>query len=562
MIRSKTSDAAIAGVLSSRVTVAVWLLAASVPATPTRAADELREVNIGGYLSVGHSQVPATFNAGFSFYSAAWPLVEQYQGHRFQSGLYGTWMFAQYDGPGPDKLYSDIEGGLGWWTDTHFPTETPKFIMGGVGPNFSAIANGPSHGWGNGGLYGVAQLSPWLLFPLDGLNVRQGACGQLFGYGYLALPLTPAKTTTDGDNVPTGDHSWTLFLNTKNFKGPVAFFTPHFWSHTTVKKPEWAGKLLDSRPGQPNKPMSMETAYIPAKVFEGEKGDSYFRSATTLFPVDAQGNSVVMHRLTLYNQEALWNDVKRWFEAGPEVSGAINPRGTVVAKLSDGGAGWKIWPPKKGEDPVPLAWKTFASPYTPDPLTFGYRFSDQLARAKTANGSVVKLPEYFRLTTNANKKPEWIPVSPKAVPAETKLANLSFARPVEPAPEPRTTPFDTEDCWKKPGPVAGPFQARLGDGSVVTYHWYRFADQPALLNAGLTEDEREELQKRVEKIHRAWPKDRDYLAPPTVGTLVDLDPAQLVTPPKGMEVGYVPIATRQEWGDTNRSSSKPAVMAK
>ena len=27
--------------------------------------------------------------------------------------------------------------------DTHFPTETPKFIMGGVGPNFSAIANGP-----------------------------------------------------------------------------------------------------------------------------------------------------------------------------------------------------------------------------------------------------------------------------------------------------------------------------------------------------------------------------------------------------------------------------------
>jgi hypothetical protein len=96
--------------------------------------------------------------------------------------------------------------------------------------------------------------------------------------------------------------------------------------------------------------------------------------------------------------------------------------------------------------------------------------------------------------------------------------------------------------------VAGPFQARLGDGSVVTYYWYRFADQPALLNAGLTEDEREQLQKRVERIHRSWPKDRDYLAPPTVGTLCELDPAQLVTPPKGMEAGYVPIATRQEWG--------------
>ena len=119
----------------------------------------------------------------------------------------------------------------------------------------------------------MAQLSPWLLFPLDGLNLRQGACGQLFGYGYLALPLTPAKPTTDGTNVPTGDHCWTLFLSTKNFKGPVAFFTPYFWSHTTVKNPEWAGKLLDSRPSQPNKPISMETAYIPVRVFEdAERG--------------------------------------------------------------------------------------------------------------------------------------------------------------------------------------------------------------------------------------------------------------------------------------------------
>jgi hypothetical protein len=105
---------------------------------------------------------------------------------------------------------------------------------------------------------------------------------------------------------------------------------------------------------------------------------------------------------------------------------------------------------------------------------------------------------------------------------------LSFDRASEPVSEPYTTPEEPNGCWKKPGPVAGPF--------------------PALLNAGLTDDEREQLQKRVEKIHRSWPKDRDYLAPPTVGTLCELDPALLVTPPKGKEAGYVPIATRQEWG--------------
>jgi hypothetical protein len=94
--------------------------------------------------------------------------------------------------------------------------------------------------------------------------------------------------------------------------------------------------------------------------------------------------------------------------------------------------------------------------------------------------------------------------------------------------------------------VAGPFKAHVGDGTVVTYYWYRFADQPALLNAGLTDAERERMQARAEKLHRAWTKGREYLPPPTVGKLADVDPALIVTPPKGLEAGYVPIATRQE----------------
>jgi hypothetical protein len=81
---------------------------------------------------------------------------------------------------------------------------------------------------------------------------------------------------------------------------------------------------------------------------------------------------------------------------------------------------------------------------------------------------------------------------------------------------------------------------------VVTYYWYRFADQPALLNADLTDVEREAMQARVEKLHRHWTKDRNYLAPPANGKLAALDPALVVTPPRGLEIGYVPIVTRQE----------------
>jgi hypothetical protein len=131
------------------------------------------------------------------------------------------------------------------------------------------------------------------------------------------------------------------------------------------------------------------------------------------------------------------------------------------------------------------------------------------------------------------------------VPAENGLVKFRFERPAEGRPEPYVTPDDAASCWKKPGPAAGPFQAQLGDGSVVTYYFYRFADQPALLNADMTDEEREAMQARVEKLHRNWKKDRDYLAPPATGKLADLDPALIVTPPPGLEAGYVPIVTRQ-----------------
>jgi hypothetical protein len=103
----------------------------------------------------------------------------------------------------------------------------------------------------------------------------------------------------------------------------------------------------------------------------------------------------------------------------------------------------------------------------------------------------------------------------------------------------------TDGAWAAPGPKAGPFTAELGDGSVVTYSWYRFCDQPALQHADLTAEERARMQQRVELLHREWTKDRQYLPPPASGKLAALDAAVLVTPPKGLEIGYVPIVTRQ-----------------
>ncbi len=534
--------------LSRQIGLAAGLALMWVGNSPGLAADKTTPQNaeMAGYLLVPHSKVPEQFDAGFSMYVAAWPLLKNYPGQDFQSGLFGTWMFAKHDEPRPKNFYSDIEGGLGWWRDTRFATETPKFIMGGVALNFSEWANGPGAGkgrdWKNPkGHYAIAQLSPWVLWPPDGLNLKQGTSGELFGYGYLPLPLTEPRKTTAGKNVSTGNQCWTLFLGTGNFKGPVAFFLPYFWSKPTVENSKFSGQFLDSRPSDPNRAVQMETQHIPAYTARDAKGNTYARVAPTRFPGRPRGNSPLLHRITSYSKAALWNKVQAWFDGGPVASGAIDLAAAGVATFDGkGGATWRIYPLNAERDhKSPIDWGSFARPVALNETTYGYSWRQTSA---TDNGALVTLPEYFRQDPTTGR---WVVVNEKDVPTETGLANVTFPKRRGPDRRPYVTPDDPRSSWKTPGPVAGPFEAKLGDGSVATYSWYRFADQPALLNADMTADERERLQKRVEMLHRAWTRDREYLPPPRVGKLADLDPAVIVTPPKGLEVGYVPIVTRQ-----------------
>lgn len=513
---------------------------------------------MAGYLIVPHERVASSYNAGFSMYVAAWPLQKSYPGSDFQSGLFGTWMFPQFEGEGPKNHYTDVEGGLGWWRDTRFATETPKFIMGGVALEFSEWANGPGAGkgrdWNNPtGLYGIAQLSPWVLWPPDGLNLKQGMRGELFGYGYLPLPLTEAKATTAGANVPTGNQSWTLFLNTANFKGPVAFFTPYFWSKASITKPEFAGTFLDTRPSEPNRALQMETQHVPAMVAKDRNGNSYARIAPTHFPGARGKEAPLIHNITAYSKDALWNDVDKWFRGGPAASGLVRGAASSVHVFKGGGyATWKIYVPGGNRDKAPeVDWASYASPVALNSATYGYRWNPDLIDPIGNPSSLVTLPEYYRLTKAANGTERWTVVKASEVPAETGLVSAKFPAPKR-TEDPYVTPGEIDSSWKKPGPAAGPFKRVLGDGSEVTYYWYRFADQPALQNADLSKAEREAIQKRVERIHRTWKRDRNYLPPPTIGNLASIDPAVLVNPPKGLEVGYVPIVTRQGWAPARK----------
>jgi len=55
------------------------------------------------------------------------------------------------------------------------------------------------------------------------------------------------------------------------------------------------------------------------------------------------------------------------------------------------------------------------------------------------------------------------------------------------------------------------------------------------------------MQRFAEAVHAHWPiTGRDYMPPPsTGGRLAALDDGLIVEPPAGLEVGYVPVVTRQ-----------------
>ena len=60
---------------------------------------------------------------------------------------------------------------------------------------------------------------------------------------------------------------------------------------------------------------------------------------------------------------------------------------------------------------------------------------------------------------------------------------------------------------------------------------------------------RSDLQAIIEKIQKNWTPDKEYMPAPRDGRpLVSIDPGLLVTPPAGLEVGFVPIVTSQEAG--------------
>jgi len=167
-----------------------------------------------------------------------------------------------------------------------------------------------------------------------------------------------------------------------------------------------------------------------------------------------------------------------------------------------------------------------------DNYTFGLHWNNSKV---SPNG---EFPRYYKETDTGR-----VAVAASDVPS--KLREMEF----KPAVNRENYTSPKTGSWSVPGPVKGPYYTRLADGSMVTYYWYRFIDQPSLQQYKnvWSESQKAEMQSIVEKIQKYWTPDMDYMPAPRDGKpLVNIDPGLLVTPPEGLEVGYVPIVTGQE----------------
>jgi hypothetical protein len=503
-----------------------------------------------GYIGYSASRPPdrTKYSAGMGFYSAVWPLIVEPIAN-FQIGLPSAWITPDNSdnkdtplapigtlardnwperGPTWDSVFQTVEGGLGYWAGNRFRYGPPKFSMNATPQCYDYEVGSPGWSFFYSGKalpddrLGIAQLSNRLLIPPDGLPFEGNPNGQFMGYTYMALPFT--KPTTG--NPPTGDQAWTCFLSAANFKGPIAYYIPETWSKIgkLFNYPFIYGRGLDARPGVMGGG-AMEINTVPRLDAKDAQGVIYSKIPKLQFPVDDQGRTLLVQDVTYYSKAALYDAFKAWRDGGSACSGRFDDSGAWESTL-------KTRTPRfdQADKEITGVDKVFDTTVF-ESNVWGLRWYNSDISPKGF------FPQYSKHVGDKR-----VAISAADVPLETQLLTKEFK--LAGRGEPYTSP--TTGAWSNPGPARGPFTVTLVDGSIVTYSWYRFVDQPSFQQYDWSDDKKKKLQSFVEKIHANWPIDRDYMAPPSRGTLARLDPALLVTPPKGLEVGYVPIVTRQE----------------
>ena len=441
--------------------------------------------------------------------------------------------------------FQTLEGGLGSWLSSKFPSPTPKFGITGTGYCYTGGFSAP--GWGfedDRGLgerferskRATAQLSNRLLISPDGLTFNTDTGGEFLGLAWMALPLIDARDVYFGDNTsptPVGNNSWTLFFNASNFKGPLLFVMPDEWADLSSSYPVIEGRGFDARPSSLYG-MMMEFNSVPHFTQQVSAEITVSKIPELSFPVNHEGHSVIVHSITDYTKDAFFNVVGDWFEYSVDpLTTEFNYTETLPKDCLN----------EQFEIEHGMEDKRFTGL---DDTVEAHILDDNCSLAMKWNQTPGEFPQYF-----IEENEEIRVATRQEVVSVTSEQDTAVGLELFDAEFPSVTPgsrgeFDLNNsgCWDDSLSVGDPV-AYMSDGSEIHYSWFKFIDQPTIRCSNLSQEEKDELQRRVELIHANWDTTANYIAPPTIGELARFDNAALVTPPPGFEVGYVPIIRRQ-----------------
>ena len=489
---------------------------------------------------------PNNYRSGFGWYSTAWPISPSLVDD-FQLGLSSTWIIPDNRTVGSATaknlcnsgtvaevnrdvinggtyglyVFQTIEGSLGWWRGEQFRTVFPKYMPNVTQNCYSTEVATP--GWGffseeptARAKTGLIQISNQILMPPDGMTLTADEKGPQLGVTWHSLNL-PRFDRAFGSKA--GDNSWTLFMNSTNFKGPLAFVAPQFWVDGSLKTPAQRNLTLDKRPGHTTGLVS-EWGSIPLYKYTDSAGKVSTKIPQLQFPVDSNGNFAISRDFKSYSNKAISSDLRTALEGTANLP--IMPSAQQTSSGILVGSSSKVFQEGKLLSSVT---KTLVAKSLDKGNAYGF--------SMPSKSRLFALPQYF-----TDSKSTRTAISESKAPAELKDASFNN-------PKPRSTFVYQNPSWWNASPKASKdLTARLNDGSTVVYSWYKFVDQPALQRFELNESEKSKLQIAVIKMQKDWAKTA-MMANPSKGILVAFDSGLLTSPPPGLEFGYVPIVSKQ-----------------
>eukprot|EP00536_Pseudo-nitzschia_multiseries_P005126 jgi/Psemu1/285561/fgenesh1_pg.93_\ len=476
---------------------------------------------------------------------------------------------------------SNIEGGMGYWMYT---LETPHVKwMGPSAVNHwyrsistTFLATGPNMCTKLGG---AVRVSNNIVLPNDQIQFEVPENGKIDGFlGYM-LTRTPIGKRSAEDKA----NHWTIILDAENFSGPIYYISSWFWDSIASWHPQsssWADPSILISYAQEGFEGS-----IGSFEFTDENGSTWIRTNKVAFPRD-NINDAFTDTATLATGHSIYAD--DW--ATNALEGMLSGSGPGFRQTVDHFLQISQSSRKKpecitqfeshGDGALELSMRDDSM------LFLGFGIGDDLpddenqefdesneAHCHTRlvldtskmscdeDSAFCQIRRYIRIDKSDILK--GVLVEDEEVPAHVKHAldvidfeptKMNDGRYLGP-------PGETEKaCFDTPGPApADPrlYCTRLASGTWLGFRWYRFVDQPELnqVFASIQDPDARNaakcfMQERIERLHEAvatgGPTPRWFRPPQGDEELpaekVRIDPAYLVTPPKSLEKGFVPVA--------------------